>query len=117
MDIFFVRVYDLCMMLVMVKEADLDRIEVREDYEVLDATALGRRLRFKRNTVLAYLSRCLPTSEEGTSAAYLGPTAYLRWDPSGTRRTSESGKQRRKPERVASRSAYNESGSRGEGEL
>ena len=45
------------MMPVMVKEADLDRIEVPEDYEVLDATALGRRLGFKRDTVLAYLSR------------------------------------------------------------
>ncbi len=44
-------------MLVMVKEADLNRIEVPEDYEVLDATALGRRLGFKRDTVLAYLSR------------------------------------------------------------
>ena len=29
------------MMLVMVKEADLNRIEVPEDYEVLDATPLG----------------------------------------------------------------------------
>jgi predicted DNA-binding transcriptional regulator AlpA len=45
------------MMLVMVKEADLDRIVVSENYEVLDATALGRRLGFKRDTVLAYLSR------------------------------------------------------------
>jgi predicted DNA-binding transcriptional regulator AlpA len=45
------------MMAVMVKEADLDRIEVLEDYEVLDATALGRCLGFKRDTVLAYLSR------------------------------------------------------------
>jgi predicted DNA-binding transcriptional regulator AlpA len=45
------------MMLVMVKKADLNRIEVPEDYEVLDATALGRRLGFKRDTVLAYLSR------------------------------------------------------------
>ena len=44
-------------MLVMVKEADLNRIEVLEDYEVLDATALGKRLGFKRDTVLAYLSR------------------------------------------------------------
>jgi hypothetical protein len=52
-----VRVYNLCMMRVMVKEADLDRIEVPEDYDVLDATALGRRLGFKRDTVLAYLSR------------------------------------------------------------
>ncbi len=45
------------MMLIMVKEADLSRIEVPEDYEVLDATALDRRLGFKRDTVLAYLSR------------------------------------------------------------
>jgi hypothetical protein len=45
------------MMLVMVKEADLNRIDVPEDYEVLDATALGRQLGFKRATVLAYLSR------------------------------------------------------------
>jgi hypothetical protein len=42
---------------VMIKEADLDRIGVPEHYEVMDATALGRRLRFKRDTVLAYLSR------------------------------------------------------------
>jgi hypothetical protein len=45
------------MMLVMVKEADLNRMGVPEDYEVLDATALGRRLGFKRGTVLAHLSR------------------------------------------------------------
>ena len=45
------------MMPVMVKESDLNRIDVPEDYEVLDATALGRRLGFKRDTVLAYLSR------------------------------------------------------------
>jgi hypothetical protein len=42
---------------VMVKEADLDQIEVPEDCEVLDATAVGRRLGFKRETVLTYLSR------------------------------------------------------------
>jgi hypothetical protein len=45
------------MMPIMVKEADLNRIEVPEVYEVLDATALGGRLGFKRDTVLAYLSR------------------------------------------------------------
>jgi hypothetical protein len=50
-------VYNSCMMPVMVKEADLDRIDMPEDCEVLDATALGRRLGFKRDTVLAYLSR------------------------------------------------------------
>jgi hypothetical protein len=57
MDISTRLIYDLCMMLLMVKEVDLNRIEVPEDYEVLDATALGRRLGFKRDTVLAYLSR------------------------------------------------------------
>ncbi len=45
------------MILIMVKEVDLNRIEVPEDYELLDATAVGRRLGFKRETVLAYLSR------------------------------------------------------------
>jgi hypothetical protein len=45
------------MMLLIVKEVDLNRIVVPENYEVLDATALGRRLGFKRDTVLAYLSR------------------------------------------------------------
>jgi hypothetical protein len=45
------------MMPVMVKDADLDPIVVPEDFEVSDATALGRRLGFKRNTVLAYLSQ------------------------------------------------------------
>ena len=45
------------MMPLMVKESDLNRIIVPENYEVLDATALGRRLGFKRGTVLAYLSR------------------------------------------------------------
>lgn len=45
------------MMFYMVKEADIDRILVPEGYEVLDATALGKRLGLKRDTVLAYLSR------------------------------------------------------------
>jgi hypothetical protein len=45
------------MIVVMVKEADLNQIEVPENYEVLDATGLGRRLGLKRDTVLAYLSR------------------------------------------------------------
>ena len=35
-------VYNFCMMPLMVKEADLDRIDVPENYEVLDATALGK---------------------------------------------------------------------------
>jgi hypothetical protein len=50
MDIFSGYVYNLCMTSVMVKEADLDRVDVPEEYEVLDATALGRRLRFKHDT-------------------------------------------------------------------
>lgn len=41
----------------MVKEMDLDRIDVPEGYEVLDATALAGRLGIKRETVLVYLSR------------------------------------------------------------
>jgi len=45
------------MISVMVREGDLNQIDVPEDYEVLDPTALGRRLGFKRDTVLAYLSR------------------------------------------------------------
>jgi predicted DNA-binding transcriptional regulator AlpA len=57
MDIFSKFICNLCMIPVMVKEVDLNQIEVPEDYEVLDATALGRRLGFKRETVLAYLSR------------------------------------------------------------
>jgi predicted DNA-binding transcriptional regulator AlpA len=45
------------MLLFMVREVDLDRVEVPEGYEVLDATALARRLGIKRETVLVYLSR------------------------------------------------------------
>ena len=84
------------MMLVMVKEADLACIEVPENYEVLDATALGRRLGFKRDTVLA-------TSPDGTSAEYLAPTASSLWDLSGTRRASESGKRRTRVGRTRGR--------------
>jgi len=50
------------MMVVMVKEADLNRIDAPDDYEVLDATALGKRLGFKRDTVLTYLSQILALS-------------------------------------------------------
>lgn len=45
------------MLRAMVKETDLDKIEVPEGYEVLDATALAERLGIKRETVLVYLSR------------------------------------------------------------
>jgi predicted DNA-binding transcriptional regulator AlpA len=57
MDMFSRFIYNLCMIPLMVKDADLNRIELPEDYEVLDATALARRLGFKRDTVLAYFSR------------------------------------------------------------
>jgi hypothetical protein len=57
MYIYFEYVYNFCMMPAMVRESDLNRIEVPGDYEILDATALGRRLSLKRDTVLAYLSR------------------------------------------------------------
>jgi hypothetical protein len=45
------------MLTAMVRDEDVNRIEVPEGYEVLDATALGERLGLKRDTVLAYLSR------------------------------------------------------------
>ena len=57
MDILPKSIYDFCMMPVMEKEADLDWTDMPEDYEVLDATPLGKRLGFKCDTVLAYLSR------------------------------------------------------------
>ena len=59
MDIFSSLIYNFCMMPVMVKEADLDQMEVPEDYEVLDATALGSRL-----GVQAGHGAGLPVSEE-----------------------------------------------------
>ncbi len=41
----------------MVKEADLDKVEVPEWFEVLDADAMARRLGLRRQTVQAYISR------------------------------------------------------------
>jgi predicted DNA-binding transcriptional regulator AlpA len=38
-------------------EQRLNRIEVPQEYEVLDADALAARLGFKRQTVQAYISR------------------------------------------------------------
>ena len=35
----------------------MNPIDIPDDYEVLDATALGHRLGLARDTVLAYLSR------------------------------------------------------------
>src|SRR5215210_5340146 len=69
MDIFSGFVYNFCMMLVMVKEEDLDRIEVPEDYEILDATTLGRRPNRTPSSIgvevqlgLQAASRCLAAS-------------------------------------------------------
>jgi hypothetical protein len=62
MDTFSRFVCNSCTMPLMVKEADLNRIDVPDDYEVLDATALGSRLGFKRATVLACLSQILALS-------------------------------------------------------
>jgi hypothetical protein len=90
------------MMPFMVKEADLDRLEVPKDYEVLDATVLGRRLGFKRNTVLAYLSR-------RNFRRIPAPTASLPWALSGTRRASGSGKRKRRVGPLVTRSANSES--------
>jgi hypothetical protein len=39
------------------READLDKVEVPEGFEVLDAEALARRLGLRRQTVQAYISR------------------------------------------------------------
>jgi len=75
------------MMPVMVREADLDCIEMPEDYEVFDATALGRRLGYKWDTVLAYLSR--------RNFRRIPRPNRLLWNLSGTRRASESGRRRR----------------------
>ena len=41
----------------MVKEADLNKVEVPEQFEVLDADALARRLGLRRQTVQAYMAR------------------------------------------------------------
>ena len=61
------------MMALMVKEADLDRIDVPEHYEVLDATALGRRLGFKRDTALA----CQGRISQARTAAPSGARNWL----------------------------------------
>ncbi len=41
----------------MVKEADLNKVQVPEQFEVLDAEALARRLGLRRQTVQAYMAR------------------------------------------------------------
>jgi hypothetical protein len=92
MEFFSEDVCNFCMMLVMVKEADLNWIGIPGDYEVLDATALGRRLGFKRDTVLAYLSRrnfrCIPRPNRLLA---MGPIWYedsvRAWEAKGEDRT------------------------------
>jgi hypothetical protein len=101
-------VCNFCMMLTMVKEADLDRIGVPEDYEVLDA-------QLSSGGWASSATRCSPISPEGTSAAYLALTACLPWDLSGTRKASESGKRRKRIGRVVGSSANSESEKRREG--
>ena len=88
------------MMVVMVKEADLNRIGVPQECEVLDATAVGRRLGFKRDTVLAYLSR-------RNYRRISRPNRQLAMGPIWYERASESGKRRRRVGRVAGRSGNN----------
>ena len=97
------------MMLLMVKEADLNRIEVPDDYEVLDATALGKRLGLKRDTVLAYLSRRtfrrIPRSNRQLAMGLIWYEESIReWEA-------------KEDQPVASRSTSDGSGGRGEGEL
>ncbi|MBV9452983.1 MAG: hypothetical protein JOZ19_02485 [Rubrobacter sp.] len=72
----------------MVKEADLNRIDVPENYEVLDATALDRRLGSKRDTVLAYLSkRNFGRIPRPNRQLAMGPTWYEKsvkeWEAKG----------------------------------
>jgi hypothetical protein len=95
---------------VMVKEPDLACIDVAENYEVLDATALSRRVGFKRDTVLVYLSR-------RTFRRIPRPNRQLAMGPIwGTRRASKIGKRRKRRVRaVASRGTNSESHSWGEG--
>jgi hypothetical protein len=98
------------MMPLMVMQADLDRTEVPEDYEVFDATALGRRLGFKRDTVLAYLFR-------RNFRRIPRPNRQLATGPIWYEKSVREWKGRKRLGRVVGRSAYNESGSRGEGKL
>jgi hypothetical protein len=87
------------MMLVMVREADLNRVDVPDDYEVLDATALGMRLRFKRDTVLAYLSR-------RNFRRIPRPNRLLATGPIWYEKSVKSGKRRSRVRHVASRGGY-----------
>ena len=96
------------MMPIMVKETDLNRIELPDDYEVLDATALGRRLGFKRDTVLAYLSR-------RNFRRIPPPNRQLAMGPIWYEKSVREWKTRKRIGRVAGRSANSESDSRGEG--
>jgi hypothetical protein len=96
------------MMLFVVKEADLNRIELPENYEVLDATALGRRLGFKRDTVLAYLSR-------RNFRRIPRPNGLLAMGPIWYEKCVREWEAKEEDRRVASRNGSSESESWGEG--
>jgi hypothetical protein len=96
------------MMPVLVKEADLNRIDVAEGYEVLDATALGRCLGFKRDTVLAYLSR-------RNFHRIPRPNRQLAMGPIWYEKSVKEWEAKEEDRHVVSRSAISESGTWGEG--
>ena len=52
-------------------------MEIPEKYQVLDATALGKRLGIKRDTVLSYLSRRRKGAPEPSVRLAVGPIWYL----------------------------------------
>ncbi len=61
----------------MVKEADLNRVQVPEQFEVLDAEALARRLGLRRQTVQAYMARGLwPLVPRPNRRLAMGPVWY-----------------------------------------
>ena len=80
------------MLWAMVREVDLDRVEVPEGYEVLDATALARRLGIKRETVLVYLSRRnFKSIPKPNRKLAMGPVWYEAAVKEWERRRSEDG--------------------------
>jgi predicted DNA-binding transcriptional regulator AlpA len=96
------------MMPLMVKEADLNRIAVPGDYEILDATALGRRLGFKRDTVLAYLSR-------KNFRRIPRPNRQLAMGPVWYEKSVREWEEKEKAGRVVGKSSNSESENGGEG--
>lgn len=80
-------------MMLMAVEYGNEPIEIPEEYEILDATALGRRLGLKRQTVLSYLARknyrVIPKPDRRLA---MGPIWYegsvRQWESSRRRRNS-----------------------------